>query len=64
MDLNINIDERVADGIYWGTTLSLIKNLIENPKQLLTPANVTNEMLEKLKLKEYPPKKKIKKKNS
>lgn len=37
MDLKITLDERIADGIYFGATINLLKDLIENPDQLEVP---------------------------
>ena len=55
LDLDFNIDERVVDGIYWGRVLEIIRDFIENPAQLMKPVNVTEELLEQLQLKDYPP---------
>ena len=61
IDMSINIDERIADGIYWGATLDHIRDFVEHPAQMMEPIAVTDEMLEKLALKDYPPSSKKKK---
>ncbi|MHA1888489.1 MAG: hypothetical protein DRO88_00460 [Promethearchaeia archaeon] len=50
--LNFNLDERIADGIYWGKTLDILQNFIENPQQLESPLNLTEEQIIALHLKE------------
>lgn len=61
MQLRLNIDERVADGIYWVRTVKLLKNFIQNPSLMEEPIDVTDELLDKLKLKYLPEDKQISK---
>ncbi len=53
MELKINIDDRIAPGSYTGPTINLFKELIENPESLIKPPDLTDEQLDKLKLKKY-----------
>jgi len=55
IDMSINIDERMADGIYWGPTLDCFRDFIEHPAQMMEQVDVTDELLEKLVLKDFPP---------
>ncbi len=61
IDMSINFDERMADGVYYGPVLDYIRDFLEHPAQLMEPVEVTEELLQKLMLKDYPPKNKRKK---
>ena len=37
MELSLTIDERIADGYYYGKTMKLLKKLMENPELLELP---------------------------
>ena len=52
MDMKITLDDRVADGVYYGNSLKLFKNYIEHPRQLLESGKLTKEQIDVLKLKD------------
>ncbi len=52
MDMKITLDDRVADGVYYGNSLRLFKNYIEHPRQLLESGQFTKEQVAELKLKD------------
>ena len=52
MDMKITLDDRVADGVYYGNSLRLFKNYIEHPRQLLESGQFTKEQIAELKLKD------------
>ena len=35
--MNISLDERIADGVNYATTIALLTDLIENPAKLESP---------------------------
>jgi hypothetical protein len=37
VDMNITLDERITDGVYFARTLEMLADLIENPEKLETP---------------------------
>jgi len=37
LDMNISLDERIADGVNYATTIALLTDLIENPAKLESP---------------------------
>lgn len=37
LDLSFTIDERISDGYYYGRSMKMLKQLIENPKMLEDP---------------------------
>ncbi|MCF2140469.1 MAG: hypothetical protein K9W44_10495 [Candidatus Lokiarchaeota archaeon] len=51
MDLNFNLDERIADGIYWGRTLDILQDFIEHPEKLEKPLDLSEEQINALHLK-------------
>ncbi|MBN2652399.1 MAG: 2-oxo acid dehydrogenase subunit E2 [Spirochaetales bacterium] len=53
-------DDKVADGVYCARALNLIKHYVENPEKLDVAPQITEELLEELKLKDFPPAKKKK----
>lgn len=53
MHMNFNLDERIADGIYWGKTLDILQDFIEHPEQMETPLELTPKQIAKLKLKDF-----------
>ncbi|MFW9923655.1 MAG: 2-oxo acid dehydrogenase subunit E2 [Candidatus Thorarchaeota archaeon] len=53
LELKISIDDRIADGAYTGPSIQFLKELIENPEPLLLSPELTDEQLDKLKLKKY-----------
>jgi hypothetical protein len=53
VDLRITIDDRIASGIYTGPSVYMLKELVEHPEPLLEPPDLTDEQLDKLKLKKY-----------
>ncbi len=52
MDMKITLDDRVADGVYYGNSLRLFKNYIEHPRQLMESGQFTKEQIAELKLKD------------
>ncbi len=48
--VNYSFDDRIADGIYMGRSLELIKRFIENPALLAEPENIPPEILAELSL--------------
>ncbi|MCG3222209.1 MAG: 2-oxo acid dehydrogenase subunit E2 [Candidatus Heimdallarchaeota archaeon] len=62
MELKINIDDRIAPGSYTGPTIDFFKNLIENPESLIEPPELTDEQLDRLKLKKYKEERKVREK--
>jgi len=48
--VNYSFDDRVADGIYMGRSLELVKRFMENPDQLDRPPEITPETLAELRL--------------
>lgn len=57
MHLNFNLDERIADGIYWGKTLDILQDFIENPEKLEKSLGLSEEQISALCLKEEKSKK-------
>jgi hypothetical protein len=53
VDLRVSIDDRIAGGAYTGPSVHLLRDLFENPERLVNPPELTNEQLDKLKLKKY-----------
>ena len=53
LNLRISLDDRFAGGVYTAPVVILLRDLIENPKQLLEPPKLTDEHLDKLMLKKY-----------
>ena len=51
MDIRLSIDDRISDGLYIANTAELLKDLIENPEQLIDPPELTADELDLLKLK-------------
>ncbi|MBN2651223.1 MAG: 2-oxo acid dehydrogenase subunit E2 [Spirochaetales bacterium] len=62
--VNYTHDDRVVDGVYCAKALKMIKDDIQNPEKLLEKIELTDKQLEYLKLKDFPPKSKSKKKKS
>lgn len=56
--INYTHDDRVVDGVYCAKALELLKDNIENPKNLLEKIELTDKELAALKLKDYSPKQK------
>ena len=52
IDMKMTLDDRVADGVYYGNSLKLFKDFIEHPRQLLEQAALTEEQLRELDLKD------------
>lgn len=52
IDMKMTLDDRVADGVYYGNSLKLFKDFIEHPRQLLEQAELTEEQLKELDLKD------------
>lgn len=53
MEIRVSVDERISLGTYIGSAMDLLKELIENPESLIKPPKLTDEELDKLKLKKY-----------
>jgi hypothetical protein len=51
MDMKMTLDDRVADGVYFGNSLRMFKNFIEHPEQLLEQGKYSKEQLDELDLK-------------
>ena len=52
IDMKMTLDDRVADGVYYGNSLKLFKDFVEHPRQLLERAALTEEQLNELDLKD------------
>ncbi|MBU0935193.1 MAG: 2-oxo acid dehydrogenase subunit E2 [Spirochaetes bacterium] len=52
--LRYSYDERVAEGVYMGRTLDLVRTLIENPAGLVQPPELSAETVAELQLKPLP----------
>ena len=52
IDMKMTLDDRVADGVYYGNSLKLFKDFIEHPRQLLEQAALTEEQIKELDLKD------------
>lgn len=52
IDMKMTLDDRVADGVYYGNSLKLFKDFVEHPRQLLEQATLTEEQLRELDLKD------------
>ncbi|MBL8968717.1 MAG: hypothetical protein JNG85_17060 [Spirochaetaceae bacterium] len=48
--INYSFDDRIADGIYMGKALELVKRFVENPALLETPEELDPELLKELRL--------------
>lgn len=54
MDIRVSLDDRIADGYYYGNSLATFKKYVENPASLLEPAGYTKEQIDALELKYIP----------
>ena len=52
IDMKMTLDDRVADGVYYGNSLKLFKDFIQHPRQLLEQAALTEEQIKGLDLKD------------
>lgn len=50
LKVNYSFDDRIADGIYMGRTMELVKRFIENPELLMEPEKLPPETLAALRL--------------
>ncbi len=48
--IRYSFDDRIADGVYMGKALALVKNFVENPDLLSIPPELTPELLAELNL--------------
>lgn len=51
LDIYMTLDDRLADGTYYGNTLKTFKGYMENPERLFEPPSFTKEQIDALKLK-------------
>lgn len=51
LDIYLTLDDRLADGTYYGNSLKVFKNYLENPELLFDPPAWSHEQIEALKLK-------------
>lgn len=52
LDVYITLDDRLADGTYYGKTLKVFRKYIEHPELLFEPPAYTKEQIDALKLRE------------
>ena len=43
-EFGVNLDERIADGVYFAKSVNLLKYILSNPKLLDKPANTKIEI--------------------
>lgn len=55
VNIRINLDDRISEGVYLNKTVDYLKKFMENPELLETPPELTKEQLEILNLKDFPP---------
>ena len=53
LDMIVTWDDRIADGLYGQKSAELLKDFIENPRQLEEPPEIPQKTLDKLMLKDY-----------
>ena len=51
LDIYMTLDDRLADGMYYGNSLKVFKDYLEHPERLLEPPNYSEEQIAALKLK-------------